>query len=201
MCARGGTRVVLMDVLFINFLLCLFSQTWAIPMVSKHVTTLNAEDNALYQVNLLARSALDLTLNSLKNRSLSHDRGSCTLETLRVRRDWRALTERERRAYIDSILCLQRLPPQTPAALAAGAKTRYDDFLATHINQTWHIHRTVCPICSECLKGVILIKSRAPFWRGIGTSSSRLKRPFVMNVVTAVISRKSYTFQSLNIFN
>lgn len=144
MCARGGTRVVLMDALFIGFLLCLFSQTWAMPMVSKHDTKLNSEEAALYQMNLLARSALDLTLDGLENRSLDHDRESCTLETLRVRRDWRALTERERRAYVDSILCLQRLPPQTPAALAAGAKTRYDDFLATHINQTWHIHRTVC---------------------------------------------------------
>jgi tyrosinase len=163
MYARGGTRVVLMDALFISFLLCLFSQTWAMSMVSNQDSTLNSEDTALYQMNLLARSALDLTLDGLENRSLNHDRGSCTLETLRVRRDWTALTERERRAYIDSILCLQQLPPQTPDALAAGAKTRYDDFLATHINQTWHIHRTVCIFQSVCLKGVILINLRALF--------------------------------------
>lgn len=184
-----------MDALFIGFLLCLFSQTWAMPMVSKHNTKLNSEEAALYQMNLLARSALDLTLDGLENRSLDHDRESCTLETLRVRRDWRALTERERRAYIDSILCLQRLPPQTPAALAAGAKTRYDDFLATHINQTWHIHRTVCLFTPDSPRNlVILINSRAPSWHGIGISSSHLKRLCVMNVVIAVISRKSYTF-------
>jgi tyrosinase len=154
MYASGGTQVVLMDALLISLLLCLFSQTWAMPMSSTHNNTLSSEDKALYQMNLLARSALDLTLDGLKNRTLNHDRGSCTLETLRVRRDWRALTHRERRAYIDSILCLQRLPPQTPAAFAAGAKTRYDDFLATHISQTWHIHRTVCPVDMGKLKGV-----------------------------------------------
>jgi tyrosinase len=151
---RGDTRVILMDALFIGFLLCLFSQTWAMPMVSKHDITIDSEDRTLYQTNLLARSALELTLDGLENRPLNHDRGRCTLETLRVRRDWRALTERERRAYISSILCLQRLPPQTPAALAAGAKTRYDDFLATHINQTWHIHRTVCLVHSGSLKEI-----------------------------------------------
>jgi tyrosinase len=131
-----------MDALLISFLLCLVSQACAMPMASTDDNASSAE-TALYQTNRLARSALDLTLYGLGNRILNHDTGSCTLETLRVRRDWRALTHGERRSYIDAILCLQQLSPQTPAALAAGAKTRYDDFLATHINQTWHIHRTV----------------------------------------------------------
>ncbi|KAJ5136324.1 hypothetical protein N7448_004878 [Penicillium atrosanguineum] len=48
----------------------------------------------------------------------------------------------ERKAYIKSVRCLQKLPARTPATLAAGAKTRYDDFVATHINQTLEIHYT-----------------------------------------------------------
>lgn len=148
MCAAGGTRVFLMDALLISFLLFLVSRAWAMPMVSTK-DNISSTDTALYQMNRLARSTLDLTLYGLENRILSRDRGSCTLETLRVRRDWRALTHEERRAYIDSILCLQQLPPQTPSYLAAGAKTRYDDFVATHINQTWHIHRTVSPVSSR----------------------------------------------------
>ena len=146
---RDGVRVVLMDALLFGFLLCLVSQAWAMPMASKRNASISLADTALYQMNRLAQSALDLTLYGLDNCSLTHDRTSCTLETLRVRRDWRALSHRERRAYIDSILCLQRLPPQTPYAVAAGAKTRYDDFLATHINQTWHIHRTVSVVCQN----------------------------------------------------
>lgn len=165
-CARGGTRVVLMEALLLSFLLCLVSQAWAMPMTSAKDNTSFSRDTASYQINRLSQSALDLTLYGLENRSLNQDRGSCTRETLRVRRDWRALTHRERRAYIDSILCLQRLPPQTPSALAAGAKTRYDDFLATHINQTWHIHRTVsCALpdlaersqtSTDCFQGTFL---------------------------------------------
>lgn len=148
MCARGGTRVFLMDALLISFLLCLISRAWAMPIPSTEDNASSTE-TALYQTSRLARSALDLTLYGLESRVLSHDRESCTLETLRVRRDWRALSHGERRAYIDAILCLHKLPPQTPAALAAGAKTRYDDFLATHINQTWHIHRTVSLVISR----------------------------------------------------
>lgn len=38
--------------------------------------------------------------------------------------------------------CLQSKPAKTPASVAPGAKTRYDDFVATHINQTLTIHYT-----------------------------------------------------------
>ena len=128
---------------------CLLVQTWGMPTQARYDDPLlsslpDRTENAAYQLHRLSQSALDQTLGGLEGRLLGEVyQPSCTLETLRVRRDWRALTPGERRAYIDAILCLQRLPPQTPAALAAGAKTRYDDFVATHINQTWHIHRTV----------------------------------------------------------
>jgi tyrosinase len=38
--------------------------------------------------------------------------------------------------------CLAKKPAKTPAGIAAGAKNRYDDFVATHINQTLFIHGT-----------------------------------------------------------
>lgn len=185
-----------MDALLFGFLLCLVSQAWAMPVASKRNAAISLADTALYQMNRLAQSALDLTLYGLDNRSLTYDRGSCTLEKLRVRRDWRALSHRERRSYIDSILCLQRLPPQTPSAVAAGAKTRYDDFLATHINQTWQIHRTVSVAYQNDIRNELLrlINFRARFWRGIGISSTHSKRLFVMNVATAVTCRKSSAF-------
>lgn len=50
----------------------------------------------------------------------------------------------EKEDYINAVNCLAKKPAQTPAGLAAGAKTRYDDFVATHINQTLFIHGTVC---------------------------------------------------------
>lgn len=46
-------------------------------------------------------------------------------------------------AYTDAVLCFQKLPAKTPRSLVPGVRSRYDDFLATHINQTLSIHYTV----------------------------------------------------------
>lgn len=46
----------------------------------------------------------------------------------------------EKKAYISAVKCLSKLPPQTPAAECPGCRNRYDDFVATHIKQTF----TVC---------------------------------------------------------
>lgn len=48
----------------------------------------------------------------------------------------------ERLDYINAVKCLQSKPARTPQSLAPGAKTRYDDFVAVHINQTMTIHYT-----------------------------------------------------------
>ncbi|KAF1917038.1 hypothetical protein BDU57DRAFT_557120 [Ampelomyces quisqualis] len=52
------------------------------------------------------------------------------------------LSESQKRNYIKAVLCLAEKPPKTPAAIAAGAKSRYDDFVVTHIQQTMSIHFT-----------------------------------------------------------
>jgi len=52
------------------------------------------------------------------------------------------LNRGERKAYIAAVQCLQSLPAKTPASTAAGAKTRFDDFVAVHIAQTPFIHYT-----------------------------------------------------------
>lgn len=54
-----------------------------------------------------------------------------------------SLSKCERKAYTDAVLCFQKLPAKTPRSLVPGARSRYDDFLATHINQTLNIHYTV----------------------------------------------------------
>jgi len=50
----------------------------------------------------------------------------------------------ERKAYTNAVLCLQSKPSKFAPGVVPGAKTRYDDFLAVHMNQTLVIHGTVC---------------------------------------------------------
>lgn len=126
-------------------------QTWAMPNVLRKaeqgdspslvlpaVASKSTEIAAL-QVEHLARIALGVATAKVTK----HKQEGCSPQDLRVRRNWRAFSVREKKAYIKSVLCLQKSPARTPANLAAGAKTRYDDFVATHINQTLEIHYTV----------------------------------------------------------
>ncbi|KAK7960348.1 Di-copper centre-containing protein, partial [Apiospora saccharicola] len=76
------------------------------------------------------------------NSTATPSRGKCTKEKLVVRKPWGSLSTTERNAYSDAVLCMQKLPARTPTSLVPGARTRFDDFLASHINQTQTIHYT-----------------------------------------------------------
>lgn len=52
------------------------------------------------------------------------------------------LSKKEKKSYIDAVKCLQSKPSKSPASFAAGAKTRFDDWVAVHLNQTQMIHYT-----------------------------------------------------------
>ncbi|KAF1834931.1 Di-copper centre-containing protein [Decorospora gaudefroyi] len=66
----------------------------------------------------------------------------CTLKNASVRKEWSSLSKRQRRDYIKAVQCLGKLPAKTPASVAPGAKSRYDDLVVTHIQQAWNIHGT-----------------------------------------------------------
>ncbi|KAM3081244.1 hypothetical protein ACMFMG_005199 [Clarireedia jacksonii] len=77
------------------------------------------------------------------NETVSKRFGSgCTLKNLAIRREYGSLSKKERLAYVNAVKCLQKLPARTPASVAAGAKSRFDDFIVTHIQQTLTIHYT-----------------------------------------------------------
>ncbi|OSS47097.1 hypothetical protein B5807_09972 [Epicoccum nigrum] len=67
---------------------------------------------------------------------------NCTLKNAAVRKEWSALTKPERKNYIDAVKCLNKKPALTPASVAAGAKSRFDDFVVTHVIQTYWVHGT-----------------------------------------------------------
>ena len=54
-----------------------------------------------------------------------------------------ALTKPERKNYVDAVKCLSKKPALTPASVSAGARSRFDDFVVTHVIQTYWVHGTV----------------------------------------------------------
>ncbi|KAL2120347.1 hypothetical protein VTJ04DRAFT_4373 [Mycothermus thermophilus] len=100
---------------------------------------------ALQELESLTESAyLEITsaLQEAENKRRIKRSSSCTLSKLRIRREWGTLSTSQKKAYINAVKCLQSKTANTPSSLAPGAKTRFDDFVATHINQTLTIHYT-----------------------------------------------------------
>ncbi|ORY58915.1 uncharacterized protein BCR38DRAFT_400025 [Pseudomassariella vexata] len=65
---------------------------------------------------------------------------TCKIENLAIRREYSTLADDEKLAYTKAVKCLMAKPAITSSTLVPGAKSRYDDFVATHINQTLTIH-------------------------------------------------------------
>ncbi|KAI0816745.1 hypothetical protein GGR55DRAFT_252087 [Xylaria sp. FL0064] len=116
-----------------------------LPLISAKplaVTATVATSNGtqvLQDLNSQAISALESQLDE----GLSKRQNSkCTLSNARVRRDWNTLSSKQRKEYIAAVKCLQAKPSTADPTFAPGARTRYDDFVAVHINQTLSIHGT-----------------------------------------------------------
>jgi tyrosinase len=88
-----------------------------------------AQSNVIDQVN---EQAQNLTKRGVQP--------SCTADKLVFRREYGSLSKADRLAYVNAVKCLMTLPPKTPASVAPGAKSRFDDFVVTHIQQTLSIH-------------------------------------------------------------
>ncbi|KAK2009287.1 tyrosinase central domain-containing protein [Colletotrichum eremochloae] len=85
----------------------------------------------------------DAGLEKLKLYLTAHPpKSGCTLENAIKRKEWSSLTLDERRDYISAVQCLASKPPRYSSSVVPGAKSRYDDFVATHIQQTMNIHGT-----------------------------------------------------------
>jgi tyrosinase len=72
--------------------------------------------------------------------------GSCTYENAEVRTEFRAMSNEKRKEFTDAVTCLKNMPPQQLTADQsseyAGVKSRYDEYVATHIENTFKIHAT-----------------------------------------------------------
>lgn len=88
---------------------------------------------------LAAEGLINLAKYEIKNYNKS---STCTPSTGYIRKEWSNLSSTEKGEYIDAVLCLQS-KEAISGSIAPGARSRYDDFVATHINQTLTIHGTV----------------------------------------------------------
>lgn len=52
------------------------------------------------------------------------------------------MSGKERKAYSSAVQCMLNSPTKSDSKLVPGARNRYDDFVAQHINQTLSIHGT-----------------------------------------------------------
>ncbi|KAF2472963.1 Di-copper centre-containing protein [Lindgomyces ingoldianus] len=76
---------------------------------------------------------------------IESDRGfssSCTRDKLIIRREYGNLTTEERAEYVKAVQCIISKPSKFSAGQVPGAKNRYDDFVAVHLQQTLNIHGT-----------------------------------------------------------
>lgn len=130
------------------------SPSLSIPAVASSSTA-----EAKVQLENLAKIALDVARQNIASPDTRQKRGACTSKNVQVRRDWRAFSSSEKKSFINAVLCLQKKPARTPPELASGAKTRYDDFVATHINQTGQVHYSVHPLHPISILSSLLIPS------------------------------------------
>ncbi|KLU88605.1 hypothetical protein MAPG_07590 [Magnaporthiopsis poae ATCC 64411] len=110
----------------------------------------------------------------------------CSYENTIIRKDWEALTKDERRDYTRAVKCLISKPSQADPAFAPGARTRYDDFVAVHINHTDFIHvsgyfltwhRYFVWAYEKALRGECGYKGYQPYWNWFTYTDDPYKSP------------------------
>ncbi|KAK3319670.1 hypothetical protein B0T19DRAFT_404239 [Cercophora scortea] len=81
----------------------------------------------------------DASVAKWKDYLAKNPQGNCTIETAIKRKEWSDLTSTERQSYTKAVLCLMD-KPGLMTSTAPGAKSRFDDYVAVHIQQTPRNH-------------------------------------------------------------
>jgi len=135
---------------------------------------------------LTDRLSAQALLNLAAYEAQGHTQANCSLANAAVRREWSTLLPLERKAYTDAVLCLQSKPSLADPAFAPGAKTRYDDFVALHINLTTVIHATANFLTwhrlftwsyEQELRNVCGYQGYQPYWNWAKTAFDPINSP------------------------
>ncbi|KAF7560785.1 hypothetical protein G7046_g3345 [Stylonectria norvegica] len=140
----------------------------------------------LDQIADLAASAFDQAQDIAQSDDNAQKRdNTCNWSNVRIRREWGTLSSSDKKSYIAAVKCLQSKPALTPQSVAPGAKTRFDDFVATHINQTLSIHYTgnflswhryFTWLYEEALRNECGYKGTQPYWDWAKTAVTGLNK-------------------------
>lgn len=90
-------------------------------------------------------SANQVAIKHLQDQHMSGTNGTngtCTFESARVRTEFRKMSNEHRKSFTDAIMCLKQVPSSADGTAYPGVKSRYDEYVATHINMTMSIHVT-----------------------------------------------------------
>jgi hypothetical protein len=114
--------------------------------------------------------------------ALGHN-SSCSSDNTAVRKEWLSLSDEEKIAYTDAVKCLMELPSIGGDAIP-GAKSRFDDFVGVHINQTPFIHVTVSHAFIHLQSSQELTQNRATSSHGTATSPGPTSTPSAQSAAT-----------------
>ncbi|TGJ87734.1 hypothetical protein E0Z10_g1063 [Xylaria hypoxylon] len=111
-----------------------------LPLISAKTLGARNDTESLQDLNEEAMNALQAQLDN--STSEKRAASTCNLFNAKVRRDWKTLSSAQKKEYIAAVKCLQKKPSIADPTFAPGSRSRYDDFVAVHINQTLSIHGT-----------------------------------------------------------
>ncbi|TLS30417.1 hypothetical protein PpBr36_02328 [Pyricularia pennisetigena] len=92
--------------------------------------------------DITAKKMAELQARAVEAKQKGRCKSTCTADNVIVRKEYGDLTKEERADYVRAVKCLMELPARTPRSVAPGARSRFDDFTVTHIQQTLKIHYT-----------------------------------------------------------
>ncbi|KAF2130944.1 Di-copper centre-containing protein [Dothidotthia symphoricarpi CBS 119687] len=148
---------------------------------------------------LAAQGMINLGLYTAQNGYPSPK--TCSPKNLSVRREWSLLLRSEKLNYIDAIKCLHSKPAKTPSAIASGAKNRYDDFVVTHIIQTYEVHGTANFLAwhryfvwsyEQALRDECGYKGYQPYWNWAWWAKDPTKSPLLDGSDTSISGNGAY---------
>ncbi|KAH8732980.1 hypothetical protein GQ44DRAFT_13967 [Phaeosphaeriaceae sp. PMI808] len=159
------------------------SPTTTIPASALPTAPATETSEATDQIAQLAQFAQQQVNTTLQENASK--RGACNIYTVAIRREWGTLSKPERKAYTDAVLCLQSKTAKTPSSLIPGAKSRFDDWVGTHVLQTPNIHYTGTFLAwhryftwqyEQALRNECGYKGYQPYWDWAKTAKSGLEK-------------------------